>query len=168
MYHIRFVLLCALGIAIASPSLAQNIDAYVSFAPEPDWVESLEPDLTPFDMAKGDPVEYLLYEQQANVDPDTSIGFIHQIRRLTTSAAIEENSNFTVNFDPEYQRVEIHTLRVWRGDTFRDFNDLSEFHLFRSETDRDKLIYNGDMQLSYVLPDIRAGDAIETSYSVIG
>lgn len=168
MHNIRFFLLSALWIALASPIHAQDINAYVSFAPEPDWVDPTDADLSPFEMAKGDPVEYLLYDLQALVDAQTGAGYTHQINRLTTPAAIEENANFTVVFDPEYQRVEIHKLRVWRGETFRDFNDLSEFHLFRSETDRDKLIYNGDMQLSFALPDIRVGDAIEQTFTVIG
>jgi len=62
----------------------------------------------------------------------------------------------------------MHSLKVHRGDEVRDLLDLAKMDIYRFETDRDRLIYNGNLELSHLLPDIRVGDVIEYSYSIIG
>lgn len=49
-----------------------------------------------------------------------------------------------------------------------DILDHSLFDVYRAETDREMLIYNGDLQLSYLIPDVRIGDTLDYAYSIIG
>ncbi len=61
-----------------------------------------------------------------------------------------------------------HTIRVLRGAEMRDLLSDAAFDLYRAETERDRLIYNGTLELSYILPDLRVGDVVDYSYSIVG
>jgi len=77
-------------------------------------------------------------------------------------------ADFSIRFDPAFERVVLHSIGIWRDGVRRDILDLSQMDMFRSETDREQLIYNGEMELSYILPDIRVGDVLDYAFSIEG
>lgn len=125
-------------------------------------------DLSEFDLAQDQPIEYLTVDRQSKIDETNIHAYSHFAKRLNTSLSVEENSTISISFDPEYERVIIHTLQVWRNGMVRDLLNISDFDLYRVETERDRLIYSGRLQMSYLLPDIRVGDVVEQSFSVVG
>lgn len=153
---------------LSLPGHAQNISDHATIADAPPWVQPAQADRSSFQLGHDDAVEYLLSDRQVFFEEAQSHYYLRNVKRLNTSAAVEENSIVSVDFDPAYERVIFHSLRLWRGDEAIDLLDLSGFDLYRVETDRDRLIYNGTLQLSYLLPDLRVGDVVDYSVSVVG
>ncbi len=87
---------------------------------------------------------------------------------MKTSDGVQDKSNFTISFDPDYQSVKIHNLDLIREGKRLNRLDLSEFDIYRTETDRDKLLYNGTLQTALIIPDVRVGDILDYSYTILG
>ncbi|MEO3415459.1 DUF3857 domain-containing protein [Roseovarius sp. CAU 1744] len=156
------------AVLFIQPGYSQAIRDYVAVQDPPSWVLVSQIDQSPFDLGKDEPIDHLLVDNQTLVDRNQEHIFFHSAKRLKTPAAVEDYSTIAVNFDPEFRRVEIHRLRILRGSQTRDLLELSEFDLYRTETERDRLIYNGMLQLSYLISDLRVGDIVEFSYSIVG
>jgi len=159
-------LVCLLHTAIAA--WAQDVATYISAAPPPDWVEVATIDRSPFEQAGRASTQYLLIDRQSYLNGPETTRYRHYAFRMTTAEAVEEMSDFSVSFDPAFETVVLHSIGVWRDGKRRDLLDLNQLTLFRSETDRERLIYNGMLEMSYLLPDIRVGDIIEYSSSIRG
>jgi hypothetical protein len=163
-FHFFAAALCALCFALTAT--AQDISKYVSVAPAPDWVLPAELDQSAF--AQGDGVDYLLVDRQRNYAPEGAQHYARFATRYTTPSALEDGADFSIRFDPAFEKVVLHSIGIWRDGKRRDILDLSQMDMFRSETDREQLIYNGEMELSYILPDIRVGDVLDYAFSIEG
>jgi len=138
LFHFFAAALCVLCFALTAS--AQDISKYVSVAPAPDWVLPAELDQSAF--AQGEGVDYLLVDRQRNFAPEGAQHYARYATRYTTPSALEDGADFSIRFDPAFERV--------------------------VQTDREQLIYNGEMELSYILPDIRVGDVLDYAFSVEG
>ena len=165
---VKFVVFCTFLFSFGFPVISQEISTYASEAAPPAWVEVAEAEKVQADPDGDYPLQYLIADRQTRADAENRHSYARYAFRLNTTVAVEENSTVIVNFDPEYQRVVLHTLKVVRGDEIRTLLDLSDFSIYRAETDRDNLIYNGTLQLSYIVPDLRVGDVLDYSFSVVG
>lgn len=165
---VRFVVCLTYLVSLSFPALSQEISTYVSVQTRPAWVEVAEAEQVAPNPDDDYPLQYLIADHQIRADADSRHAYARYAFRLNTTVSVEGNSTVTVNFDPEFQTVAFHTLTVQRGDKTRQLLDLSDFSLYRAETDRDNLIYNGTLQLSYIVPDLRVGDILDYSYSIVG
>ena len=156
--------LCVLCVALSAT--AQEISKYVSVAPAPDWVLAVELDASR--SAQSDGVDYLLVDRQDTYTPDRAQRYRRFATRYNTPVALEDWADFSIRFDPTFERIVLHSVGIWRDGVRRDILDLSQMDIFRSETDREQLIYNGEMELSYILPDIRVGDVLDYAFTIEG
>jgi len=164
-----FFLLFTLGLALlGSSAYAQNVSDYVAKKAPPNWVniQKVPFEDTSLDVTKS--TFYKLADWQRRISAKDDERYRHYAIQLKTIDAVEENSNFTISFDPSYQRVDIHLLNIIRDGETLDKLDLSQFDIYRKETDRQKLLYNGTLQISLIIPDVQIGDTLEYSYSVLG
>ncbi len=168
MRYFSLIILFFTLIETSNSATAQDVEEHLTIDVIPDWVDPAIPDRSEFDLAKDEPVSYYVVDRQARFSAAEKEHYFHYVERLNTSSAVEENSTVKVNFDPEYQRVVFHSLKVWRDDVARDLLDPAEFQIYREETERDRLIYNGALELAYLLPDVRIDDVVEYSFSVVG
>jgi len=140
-------------------------------APEPPWVEVLPVAPEPAQVAP--PVasaafEYLLVDFQARLaGPDTAE---HErlVYRVVTRAGVESASQRDVSFDPAFQHLVLHHLRLYRDGRWSDRLDDALITLAQREADFSRRLYDGSLSLLLVMQDVRVGDVIDFSYTVEG
>lgn len=167
MRHVFWAALCVAVCFVSSVS-AQNIDDYLTVSPTPNWVTPQTRPQTAFALAENRGVNYLLVDKQYRQSRDTSERFVHYVDELLSPEAVENNATITIDFDPAYQSVDFHYMRRIRDGVATDILDPSLFDVYRIETQRDLLIYNGTLQLAYLIPDVRVGDLLDYAFTIKG
>lgn len=168
MRYLHSLWFLCLFLIFSFPAASQDINKYVSVSPPATWIDKHNAPKTEFILGKDDETNYLLVDQQSRFSRSQQEYYRHYADKLRSPNSVEENSAVKINFDPAYQIVKIHHIRRIRGDDVKDILNLSEFDIYREETDRDKLIYNGNLQVSYVVPDVRVGDTLDYAYTISG
>lgn len=113
-------------------------------------------------------ISYLLVDRQLQVLKNFKQRYTRNIEILNTSNGVESNSTVEIIFDPSYQTVSFHDISLIRNGQRLNRLIGSDLRIFRQETDRDKLIYNENLQVSLIIFDVRIGDILDYSYSVSG
>ncbi len=143
----------------------------VPIGPAEDWVierSDVLPGVIPEeDIDNG--VHYLLSDQQVLVSAkEPSKYFQHYTEIVVNQKGLEYSSQIQVQFDPVYQSLTFHKLRIIRGDRVFDKLDSAAFKLLQRENELEELIYNGRLTASVILDDVRVGDIIDYSYTIEG
>ena len=87
---------------------------------------------------------------------------------VTGSDGLQSAAPVSITFDPEYERVVVHAIRVHRAGDVRELSDPSAFELIQRELNMERAVYDGSRTAHMVIPDVRIGDRIETCISLIG
>lgn len=150
------------------PAWAQDVADYVRVEPRPNWIVPV--DIPDFDREAdaGRQSIYALSDHQNRFSLTTDDYSIRYVIDLLTSAAVDEEGTISLDFDPAYQSLSLHTVQITRGDDRIDAIDLSEAMVFRTETDRDQMIFNGTLTFSLPILDVRVGDRLEVAYTKTG
>jgi lipoprotein NlpI/transglutaminase-like putative cysteine protease len=129
----------------------------------PAWVEPVDiPDVKP----KG-PSTLLLQDSQTRVG-DPVITFLRAASRINDPVALSSAGRVPINFIPDYQRIVLHTLRVWRDGASLDRLADAQIRFLQRETGLEQNLYSGVVTASILLNDVRVGDTVEVAYSVVG
>lgn len=135
--------------------------------PPPVWATTnLFPRLPLTAFQAGEEQRLLLVERQINVRD--GITFHHVARQLLTVAGVQNGSTVSIDFDPSYQALTLHSVKVWRGTNATEHLDLARVSTIRREQDLDRYLFNGESSAVLVLKDVRVRDIVEFSYSVRG
>jgi hypothetical protein len=142
----------------------------VTRAPVPDWVE-LEPYARP---AQANPhfitngLSALLDEVQIDLCGPERAWFHRRADLVTAHAGAEQAAQFNASIDPAFERLEIHSVRVLRGDRIIDYTNAEGFQNLRREQNLERLIYDGRITVHFAIPDVRPGDVVETAITMYG
>ncbi len=109
---------------------------------------------------------YVLVDQQENVEPRAS--YYHESRRITSENGVQNGAAISVSFDPSYQKLVFHFLRLIREGTIADRLDRSHIKLLQREREMESFLYDGSFTAHCQLEDVRVGDVIEYAYTVEG
>lgn len=90
------------------------------------------------------------------------------VYEVVAAQALAEAGRISIGFQPAFQNVQLHALRIQRGGQWLDLRTLAHVEVLRPERERDSGLLNGELELDITLPDLRVGDRIEYRYSVIG
>lgn len=151
-----------------NPVLAQDINKYVSISDPAEWVEKHTAPTSEFVLGQDEEFQYLLFDRQVKLSAKDTNLYLHYVDRFQSPKAVEDHATVKFSFDPEYQTIQFHHIQLIRGDETRDILDLSAFEIYRYETERDKLIYNGSLEIAYLIPDVRVGDKLDYSVTISG
>lgn len=110
----------------------------------------------------------LLVDQQSNFRSSTPQRYLRVRSQVGDASTVAQLSQVQILFNPAYQSVELHELSVIREGRRTSRLRESRIELLRREQQLEQLTIQGIQTLLVVPPDIRAGDAIEVAYSVIG
>jgi lipoprotein NlpI/transglutaminase-like putative cysteine protease len=158
--------------AAAKPAAARPAapDLGYSIEPEPRWVEPSPAFASPSEEppAPRAPMHYALLEYQLRVEADTQTRFERVVRVVDEAVGLETASQFQVEFDPTWQKLAFHRIRVIRAGKASERLEPRFIKLLQRESQLERQIYDGRMTASIVLDDIRVGDRIEASFSVRG
>ncbi|HMF72378.1 MAG TPA: DUF3857 domain-containing protein, partial [Flavitalea sp.] len=135
---------------------------------EPLWLYQVKPDLSKQpDLKKISNGYYLeLYDKQINLRNQTT--YTHYIRKIVNESGIQNASEISVQFAPEYESLTFHYIRVIRNGVVLNQLRLNDIKVIQEENDVDEYQYNGLKRAFIILKDIRKEDRIEAAYSLTG
>ena len=143
----------------------------VRFGPLPAWVEHA-PYAVPPDTSAARFIDNglcrLLSESQVNLCLPERQWHFRRVQKVLTRAGAERVSHFGVDFDPAYEQVEVHHVRIVRDGQAIEHARADAFQTFRRETNLEMLMLNGRLTASLLIPDVRVGDIVETALTVTG
>lgn len=171
--------------ALTRDAAAEPEKPWPRLTPAPEWV--LPHDLDVLDLtaardpklAPADGVSYLLVDLQHHVGVGEQ--FIHRASRMLTQQGVVDSDTLSIPFDPSYQTLLLHYVRLYRGQSHRDstsqltpdstvINQLTEsaIRLTHPETTLGSDIYPGQLCATLSLDDLRVGDVLEYAYTLRG
>ncbi len=152
--------------ARAPGSAASSAAATFTIARTPAWVQPLAYDASiPVPAA---PYQFLFTEQQIRVQDGGSARYQHTLRQINDTSALQQGGQIELDFDPSYQRLVFHKIEILRGTQRIDKLDAKKIRLLQREQQLERQMIDGRITASLVLDDLRAGDRVEWSASVIG
>ena len=160
-----FCFVIAALMCLGGKASAQDIQKYAKVSAPGNWVKVNIPSSDVPEKAVDMDSFYPLVDWQYRITEKDREFYGRFVEKLNTAKGVEDNSTVTISFDPEYQTITLHHLHIIRDGKIIDRLELSEFYIYRAETDRDKLIYNGDLELAYILPDVRPGDTLDYAFT---
>ena len=138
--------------------------AFTRNAPIPDWVDSIAS--IPSAHTPG-PIVQRLFETYFYVDRQSSV-FVRRALQVNDASALGQIGQVEIAFQPDYQQVQLHTLRILRGDQVIGKQADADIRFLRREPQLDAGVYGGSVTAAIVINDVRVGDTLEFAYSLIG
>ncbi|ANE51348.1 DUF3857 domain-containing protein [Flavisolibacter tropicus] len=140
----------------------------IQIAPTPTWVTV---NAVNYSNSKGekdadDGYIDLAFERQVSLSQQEV--YCRKAIRILSDAGVQNSSEVNVGFDPSYESITFHTIRIIRGKEVLNKLDRSKFKILQQEEELDKYLYNGSLSAVLFLEDVRKGDVIEYSYSLKG
>ncbi len=162
----NLVLTC-IALTIGAPPLLAGQRQFTVAAP-PAWVEPVPfaalADL-PINQVN-DGIYFLLIEEQERVKEQTR--FRRFVKKVLSAKGVQSGAELSLNFDPSYERLVLHTVRIWRDNRPLNRLEPAKIKILQRETDLDRKIYDGRLSAVIFLEDVRVGDTIEYAYSLKG
>ena len=149
----------------ASQNISRQASDFFTKSPTPSWVkEHPLPPNPPTDSIQNG-THRLLYDVQYNWEEKAY--YQHGAKKALNKAGIEGISQLHIDFDPSYEKVIFHSLRIIRDGESSDRLENSRFEILNDEEDLSKF-HRGKLKLVCFLKDIRIGDILEYSFSTVG
>lgn len=164
--HLLLLAIC-IATAAALPLWAQDAGGSFSIAPPPAWVA--EADLPASEapaVAQTEAEACLLLDYQTNVA--TGEQYTRVVKELRTAGGVATGSTVTAWFDPAYQHLVLHHLRVIRDGTASSRLSRPAVHLLRRELSLEAQVLDGTLTARVVIEDVRPGDRIDAAFTVRG
>lgn len=165
-YSAKLGLVCALLCLQTSITFAQSKNFFIN-KNEPSWTVKINPKtyiVKSKDVTDG--YYIALYEDQNQVELKEV--YRHLIRKIITQSGVQNGSEISVTYDPNYQKLTFHKVIIWRDNKKINRLASSKFKILQNEKELSKFIYHGTYDAFLILDDIRKGDRIEYSYSIKG
>ncbi len=139
-------------------------------APPEAWVDAGPYDIpqtaNPHFIANG--VCVLLDDSQIDLCGPERAWFYRRADMVTANAGAERAAQFSVSFDPQFERVDVHSIAVIRNGARVEHAASAFFEVLRRERNMERLLFDGRLTIHVTLPDVRVGDVVETSYTLYG
>src|SRR5438552_5803459 len=131
----------------------------------PDWIVPCLYDADFKEKVRG-PVTHLLIEQQVHAELHQR--FVRVAMRLETLQAVQNQSQWRVEFEPKTQSVVLHSIKVRRGSLETEHASLDRIQFLQRESGLEGYMLDGWITLVLLLEDVLPGDVLEWSYTVEG
>jgi hypothetical protein len=163
----RLVLLLSLPLVfLGAVPVEENLESCKT-GPLPAWVKLCDYEVKPLPDKQTDfNYQYLLDDYQLNWEEKTT--FTRRVIKVLNQAGAEGFTRMSVDFMPSHQHVIVHHINVLRNGEILNCLEKSHHKLLQRENSLEDNIYHGKLTLVYFLNDIRAGDIVDYSYSVVG
>jgi lipoprotein NlpI/transglutaminase-like putative cysteine protease len=150
----------------ANPPLREVEVAANAFAlakPVPSWVDPVAIPAT----HDAQPVTIRLADTQFMVG-DVPIVFVHRALTINDAASLTNAGQLPITFFPQYQHLTLHTIHILRGQETLDRTASSTIRFLQRETGLERGVYNDAVTAAILVNDLRVGDTLEYSYSLLG
>ena len=161
-------LLCSFSLLAAGPSAGANPSAAdrISIAPTPEWVEMRDWNLPGTTNGSSEGMHYLLYEVQEH--PQREEQFSRVVVLMKNETGVQTFGTLTLPYNPEYQELLLHRIRIYRNGQEADKLDLSKVKVIQPENQLDEHMLTGRKQALLFIEDLRVGDVLEYAYTQHG
>ena len=134
------------------------------------WIRTIDfrADLTNEPTPAASSSSFLLDDHQTKVGEKTVDHYYHHVHRIETSAGLGDLSQLRFAFEPSYQQLAIHFIRIHRGQSLIDGLKPSEIKTVQQEEQLNQQLYNGTLRAIVFLNDLRVGDIVEYAFTVSG
>jgi len=138
-----------------------------TIAKEPSWVSINHYDYSnQLDGEAEDGYIDLVFDFQISVGEQAN--YFRKTVKILSESGIQNCSQVSVNFDPSYEKLTFHKIRIIRGTTIIDQLNLAKIKTIQQESDLDRFLYDESRTAMLILEDVRKGDLIEYSYTIKG
>jgi hypothetical protein len=111
---------------------------------------------------------FLLDDHQVRVSKETVERYYHHVQKIDTAAGLDDFSQLKFYFEPSYQQLAIHFIRILRDGAAIDALRPSEIKVIQQEEELNQQLYNGTLAALVFLNDLRVGDIVDYSYTITG
>lgn len=142
---------------------------FYTIGPAPGWVEPVTPDFSlavPFEGSINPGIFFRLVDYQNHAERDQE--YYHYACEFLSVAGVHEESEFSIEFDPAYQTLQLHRIRRKRAGKWEDVLDPEIIRLTVPEDDLGEGLLDGHVSILIFLEDIRPGDQVEYDYTLAG
>jgi lipoprotein NlpI len=137
-----------------------------SIEPAPSWVVPAAE--SPNAVIARTPLHYRVIDDQTRLQGGNRWAYSHVVRVVDEAASLGIASQIQIEFDPSFETLALHHVRILRSGKKIDKLDPSRIELLQRETELEKRMYNGRVTASILLQDVRVGDQIDFDYSLRG
>ncbi|HEY5234580.1 MAG TPA: DUF3857 domain-containing protein, partial [Rhabdochlamydiaceae bacterium] len=163
----RLVLLFSLPFVFLGAVPVEENSESCKTGPAPVWVKPCDYEVKPLSDKQTDVnYQYLLDETQINWEEKTT--YTRSVVKVLSQAGAEGFTRMSVDFMSSHQQVIVHSITALRNGETLNCLEKSHHKLLQRENSLEDNIYHGELTLVYFLNDIRAGDIVEYSFSVVG
>lgn len=143
-------------------------DAGPTVASEPGWItkRTITYNKTSLDKLASDGYIEMNFENQVNLADQSE--YFRICKKILSQSGVQNASQISISFNPEFQQLIFHSIRIIRNNNSIDKLKLSNIKTVQQEEDLNNFIYNGTKDAILILDDIRPGDFIEYSYTIKG
>lgn len=134
-------------------------------APLPAWVEEFKEGI-PATQDRS-PLVTLLADTQMSAAAQPSY-HVHRVYLANASSALNEIGRYSIEFNPAFQRAQLHALRIIRSGEVLDKIGSAKITFLQRETGLEQGVYSGTISASILIEDVRVGDALDIAYTVMG
>ena len=129
----------------------------------PAWVEAVA--LPPADTSH--PLVLRLADTQFLV-ADVPVTYTHHALTINDASTLSDLSQLPIDFIPEYQKLQIHSIRILRGSDALDRTKSASVRFLQRDLGLEKGMYSDVVTTSVLIDDLRVGDTLEYSFSISG
>ncbi len=163
-------ILCAVTALLTLAAGGEVQASEYSVGPRPSWV-SYEPLVVRSKPAvelvdRG--TVYLSFDRQIDTRGGARNMYTRIARSFVDQVGMLAAGEIEIAFEPAFQTVRLHAVRLIRNDRTYDRLDRSRVHVVQSEGARENGVYDGSRALVVLVPDLRVGDTLEYEYTVTG
>lgn len=144
--------------------------AAAEFKSVPKWAYTPRDSLLQLETSNepGQDIRYLLWDRQVNLLGELVHDYFEAIIEAKTPSSLSKVAKFKVKYYPSFEKLNIHYIRVYRNGKLVTTVKPKEIQYDVVESDIDKDLLYGTKLAFINLADIRVGDKVHYSYSIVG
>jgi transglutaminase-like putative cysteine protease len=162
------VLFCQLILILCGKNLLSSESQY-KIQPPDSWVEVISSDKTSTTLETeiSNGIYWALLDYQTKIDDKTISYFFHVTKKIINHDGIANAANINVDFNPLKNKVILHQVTVRRGNQVLNRLLPNNIKTLQREPKLERQLYTGRKSIHLFLEDIRVGDIIDYSYTMI-
>lgn len=153
---------CAITVVAAVPAQASEAP---TMAPVPAWVVA---DAVPEHVPGASGLRYELVSDQVDLTGRAPRAYRRLSYTVQRAKSLDEAGQISVDYQPQYQTLELNSLDVWRDGKRIDMRGRAHYARLRRESGLEDGLIDGALTLSITLPDLRVGDRVDYGVTITG
>jgi hypothetical protein len=157
------------ALLLAHPLPGQDNQASkIQSAPASAWAELVEvkTDIPAPEAKFGVEAHYLLEDQQVHIESEST--FHRRVFKVLKPGGLQKHAQLHIPFDPAYQTVDVHFVRILREGNSIDQFDPKLVRTAQPEQNLEMFLYDGSMHALWFVQDLRVGDIVDYAWTIRG